>query len=656
MNRLFIVTLLLFSSLFSSTAKNYILTSPDGKISVNVIVDKGVRYSVSYLSESLLIDSPISINIRSHNTLPGEKNSVIKVTTQNVDNPGFAVVPTKYRTFRDKYHELRLHFRKGFSIIFRAYDNGVAYRFVTDFSDGQEAIVESEMLELNFSQCCTAFFPDESPANYLSHFEAKFEELPIEKIENERYGYLPIYLRSPKGTVMVFTETDLSDYPNMVLYGTNGNTLTARFPHVVKKVVETSDRNQKVISTEDYIARTSPSRSYPWRLLTIDRDDASLLNNYLTYQLASECKQKDVDWIRPGKVAWDWWNALNIDGVDFVSGINTDTYKYYIDFASKYALEYIILDEGWSASTTDIKSSNPELNLQEIIEYGRKHNVGVILWTLWGPLNKDIDGILDLYEQWGVKGIKVDFMQRIDQDMVNYYEKVAKCAFDRHMLVDFHGAYKPSGLQRRYPNVLSFEGVRGLESNKWSRDITPEHDLILPFTRMVAGPMDFTPGATLNASEKDFVINFNRPMSQGTRAHQAAMYIVYESPLQMLSDTPSNYYRAPEFTSFISRIPTVWDTTVALDAKIGEYLAIARRQSDKWYVGAMAGHNAHDFSFTLDFLEEGVDYQMESLSDGPNVSRCAIDASFHTQTIHKGDMLTIHLADGGGFAAIITKQ
>jgi alpha-glucosidase len=422
---------------------------------------------------------------------------------------------------------------------------------------------------------------------------------------------------------------------------------------VIKGAQPRGDRGIRITELANYIASTKGTRTYPWRIVSISSDDKQILENNLVYQLSSPNILKDVNWIKPGKVAWDWWNANNIYGVDFKAGLNTETYKYYIDFASAFGLEYIILDEGWSRTTTDVLQARKEIDIEELVRYGASKNVGVILWTLWGPLDKDLDKILDKFMQWGAKGIKVDFMARADQYMVNYYERVADAAAKRKLLVDFHGAYKPVGLNRKYPNVISFEGVRGMENCKWEASITPVHNVTLPFTRMVAGPMDYTPGAMINANKDNFRIVFTEPMSMGTRAHQASMYVLYESPLQMLADNPSNYWRDTAYTSFIASIPTVWDTTIALHAKAGQYLATARRNGNKWYIGAMSDFTKRQFKLPLSFLNNG-NYTMTFIADGANASRHASDYRKDNQIVSKGDTITINLESGGGWAAILT--
>jgi alpha-glucosidase len=507
---------------------------------------------------------------------------------------------------------------------------------------------------MNFSQDVTSYFPEEE--SFISHNERHYVKEKAKDISSSHFCSLPVLFQDPTGVNILFTEADLYDYPCMFLFGSGQNTLKAGFPKQVLDITvpEGADRSEIISKEADCIATVAGTRNFPWRLFYITEKLGDMIENDLVYQLSRPLVLDNTKWIKPGKVSWDWWNANNIYGVDFKAGINTDTYKYYIDFASKFGLQYIILDEGWSKTTTNVLESNSDINIEELVGYGKEKGVGVILWMLWKPLDKDMGNILDQFSKWGVKGIKVDFMQRSDQYMVNYYERVAKEAAKRHLLVDFHGAFKPSGLHRAYPNVLSYEGVKGMENDKWSKEVTPEHDVTLPFTRMVAGPMDFTPGAMLNAQPKDFYPCFDRPMSMGTRCHQIAMYMVYESPLQMMADSPSNYYKESESAEFISRIPTTWDETKVLDAKVGEYIVIARKNGNKWYIGAMTNETEREFQIDLSFLSKG-EHQAEIMQDGVNAYKNAVDYKKVKTTFNSKDKVKINLAPGGGWAAIVSE-
>jgi alpha-glucosidase len=386
-------------------------------------------------------------------------------------------------------------------------------------------------------------------------------------------------------------------------------------------------------------------------VLGIVERDGDLLTNQLVWLLEKPSQVQDTSWIKPGKVAWDWWNYNNVYGVDFKVGVNTQTYKYYIDFAAKYGIPYIILDEGWY-KLGNVLDVVPEINMEELTAYARQKNVGIILWVVWKTLDDQLIPALDQYAKWGIKGIKVDFMQRSDQPVINYYHKVSRETAKRKMLVDFHGDQKSAVMTRTWPNLISTEGVRGLEWSKWSAETEPKHNVTLPFTRMFLGPMDYTPGAMLNAQKASFAPIFNRPMSLGTRCHQLAMYVVYESPLQMLSDSPSNYLREPETMEFLAPVPTEWDETKVLDARIADYVLVARRNGADWYVGAMTDWTPRELEIDFSFLPDGK-FQMEAYQDGTNADRNGSDYKLLKSQVNKGSKLKIQLAPGGGWAARI---
>ena len=634
--------------------KDYIVSSPDHKIQVKVSDGKELSWSVNFNNETILKPSRIAMTVKEINEVFGINVSAQKVNRRSVDEAFEVVVPTKFRKMQDNFNEMTLTFKGGYAVKFRVYNNGAAYRFETSVSS-QKIHIENETVEFNLGGNYSTYWPKESSPNFITHCEGHFDYISVSDIPNQKYAYLPIYLSSASGTKMVIMEADLFDYPNLFLSGTATQKLNGVFPPVIleKKIKEGSDRNEEIVLNAAYIAKTEGKRNFPWRLLIIGPDDKSLLENNLVYQLSTPGVAGDKSWIKPGRISWDWWSTLNIYDVDFEAGVNTRTYKYFIDFAAKYGLEYILLDEGWSAGTWNIREPNKDVDVQELVRYGKTKNVGLVLWALWNPLHEDLEGILDLYKQWGIKGVKIDFMQRNDQEMVNFYENVGKAAFDRQLLVDFHGSFKPSGLHRKYPNVMTYEGVYGLEHNKSSHDISPNHDLILPFTRMVAGPMDYTPGATVNATENDFHMNFIHPMSQGTRAHQGALFIAFESPLQMFADSPSNYYKTSDFTSFIAQIPTVWDETKAIEAEAGKYLTIARRSGSKWFIASLTNWDQRELSVNLNFIGEGK-YKAEILRDGVNANRYGSDFKIETKHVSGGQTLDINMAKGGGWAAILT--
>lgn len=562
-------------------------------------------------------------------------------------------IPLKFKNHSEKYKKIYLAIASqlGFEILFN--EKGFIYRWIINFQDDVKIV--NEHMHFSLADNDISWFPKEE--SLISHYERLYLKKSIDSIQKGAFCSLPVLFEKESGANILYTEAVLYNYPAMFLEKGEGNTFQTKFAKFVleaKDAERGADRNQVITKHADYICNTIGKRTLPWRCFIIAEKDADLLTNTTVFQLSRENKEEDFSWVKPGKVAWDWWNANNITGVDFESGINNETYKYYIDFADEYDLEYIILDEGWSESTTNIMECQRDIDVEELVEYGAERNVGIILWTLWGPLDKDMEEVMSLYESWGVKGVKVDFMQRADQSMVAYYERVAKAAAQHHLLVDFHGAFKPAGLRRAYPNVINYEGLKGLENAKWSKMMTPKHNLTLPFIRMVAGPMDYTPGAMNNAHEENYAIRWDRPMSMGTRCHQVAMYVVYESPLQMLCDNPTNYYKEEESTKFISQIPTTWDETIIFEAKVGEYLLLARRNGNTWYIGGMTV-DAQEFEIDLYFLEEGA-YQVQLMEDGINSDKNAEDYSFAEAQVNKSDKLKVKMNRGGGFAAIITRK
>lgn len=646
---LFLTAVFSFQILYAqNTSKEYEVFSPDGRIKMVIKVDDKISYRVYLESELILANSPFSMTVKEHGILG--KNPGVKNTENNkISEVLYPVVPVKSEEVKNEYNELIINFADNFCVDFRVFNDGTAYRFRTKFKD--KIFIESEEVNFNFTRDYFIYYPEEE--SFFTHSERLYKHIKLSEISSEQKSSIPALVELNNGIKAAITESDLIDYPGLYLSGSNGNSLHGVFPAVALEEKQTRDRDVKVEKRAGYIAETDGSRSYPWRIMIITDSDKKLIESRMVFKLSGENRIKDTSWIQPGKVAWDWWNANNVWGVDFKAGINTGTYKYYIDFASKYGIEYIILDEGWY-KLGDLFDINPDIDMQALLDYAKKKNVGIILWVIWKTLDDQLNEALDLFEKWGVKGIKVDFMQRDDQWMVNYYYKIAEEAAKRHLIVDFHGSYKPAGLHRTYPNVLTREGVKGLENNKWSKLPDPEHNVTLPFTRMLAGPMDYTPGAMINAQEKNFNISFTRPMSLGTRCHQLAMYVVFESPLQMLADSPSNYLKEEECMQFLSAVPTVWEKTIVLDAKVGDYVMIARKNGNAWYIGGMTDWTTRELTVDFSFLDEGR-YTAKIYSDGINADRNACDYKLETKTVRKNMKLNVKLESGGGFAAIIRK-
>lgn len=631
----------------ANAQKRYVLTSPDKQITATITAGDTLTYKVDYKGETILQPSKLMLTFGGLKTF-GVKPKVANAKQTSVDEIIDAVVAQKSSKIADSYNQLTIKFRRGYAIAFRAYNDGIAYRWQTTIKG--EQIVKDELVEFAFSDKAKLWFPEEK--SIYSHQERKYSYINLSEVGPTRFGSTGMLVDLGKAKVYL-SESDLEEYPGMFLRGSASkpNSLIGKFAGYPLEVKSKSDRDEVVTQYADFLAKTAGSRTFPWRLMVITDNDIKLAESMMVYKLASENRIKDPSWIKPGKVAWDWWNDLNIYNTDIKSGVNTETYKYYIDFASKYSLRYIILDEGWY-HLEDVLKVKKEVNIEELISYGKSKNVDIILWVTWKALNEKMDEALAQFEKWGVKGIKVDFMQRDDQKMVEFYYTTASKAAEHKLLVDYHGAYKPTGLQRTFPNVISFEGVYGLEQNKWTDDETVDHNVTLPFIRMVAGPMDFTPGAMLNATKDEFKANWSRPMAYGTRCHQLGMYVIYESPLQMLADSPSNYYHEPAAMDFLSKVPTVWDETRGIDGKVGDFIIMARRSGSQWYIGGMTDWTSRDATIRLDFLPEG-EHTLTLWQDGPNADKAAVDCITKKIKVSKGQTITIPMAKGGGFVGII---
>ena len=648
MKRTLLLALLLVSIAYHSFAKEYKISSPDNKISVTVNVGTDIKWSATREGKEIINNSKIAM-ILADGKILGENAKVRKASVSQLNDIIRPVVANKRSEIPDNCYILTISFVSGFSIEFRAFNDGVAYRFKTSMKD--EITVKNEISELVFPAGSHSWYPLET--SFMSHNERTFIYSSLDTLVKKHLASLPT-LFQVNGVDVLVTESDIEDYPGMWLIGGGSGKMSGTWSKYPDTEKLTRDRDLYVTSTKDFIAKTSGTRTFPWRVFVIAPSDVKLLESDMVYKLAPPNKIEDTKWIKPGHVAWDWWNANNVYGVDFKSGINNETYKYYIDFASKNGIEYIILDEGWYKRGTVLESV-PDINIPELCKYGESKHVGIIVWVVWKTFWDKIDDAVALYENWGIKGVKVDFMQRDDQKVVNFYLEAARKTAEHHLLIDFHGAYKPDGLGRTWPNALTREGVKGMENDKWSRDINPDHDVTIPFTRMVAGPMDYTPGAMINMDRANFTPNFTRPESQGTRAHQVALYVIYESPLQMLSDSPSNYMKEQETTDFIVKIPTVWDDIIGIDGKVGDYLLLARRSGKEWFVGAITDWTGRDMDLDLSFLPSGK-YSIDIFQDGINADRYAGDYKHLKTSVKSGDKMKIHLAPGGGWTARITPE
>ncbi|MGB5436539.1 MAG: glycoside hydrolase family 97 protein [Maribacter sp.] len=655
---LFLLVLMLFSNLMM--AQEIKLSSPDEQLEISLTLTEKISWNAKLKGSNVIDNVVIAMDMgdgRIIGTTPKLRDSKVERVTEKL----MPQVPNKDAVITSEFNQLILDFKDNYQLIFRAYNDGIAYRFIDH--NGKTKNVYSEEMTMSFPTGTSSYFPQEE--SFYSHNERIYLVKQIAEMEEGVFCSLPVMFNTAAAKVLL-TESALIDYPGMFLKKTTGNAMTATFPKYVLKAIpneaSSPDRNQILVEEADYIAKIKGKRSYPWRVFIISDDDRTFVESNLVTQLADTSKIPDADWIKPGQVAWDWYNANNIYGVDFEAGLNMETYKYYIDFAAENGIEYVILDEGWTKSTTEIMEDNENLDVPELIQYAKSKNVAIILWVLWKPLDENPDEILKLYSDWGAVGIKVDFMQRSDQYVVQSYAKIAENAAKYKMMVDYHGAFKPAGVERMWPNIINYEGVKGNENNKWSADINPEHNVTLPFIRMAAGPLDFTPGAMVNMNKVDYETGganfaplFTRPMALGTRAHQVAMYVVYEAPLQMLCESPTIYYKEQETVDFITQIPTVWDETVVLEGAVSDYIVVARRKGTDWYLGAMTDWTARDFELNLSFLGEG-NYDLQAYQDGMNASRNAQDYKLISTTVNQDTKLHPKLSSGGGYAAILKKK
>ncbi|MEP6928002.1 MAG: glycoside hydrolase family 97 protein [Ginsengibacter sp.] len=658
MKKVTAVFFILFTALasFAQQAKLFHLKSPDGRINVTITAHAKINWSVMHDSNVIIAPSSVSLTPGNGEVL-GNNPKIISaktITVNTVINTPFY----KKKSVIDNYNQLTLRCKGDYGIIYRAYNDGVAYRFYTKKKG--EIIITSEEANFNFNNDFNCFVPyvrDFRGVNdqFIQSYEALYTESLLSKVNKDTLGFLPVLIEAGTKRAVIL-EADLEDYPGMFISpnANAGKGFKGVFaPYPLEEFQGGYNHlNTMVSKRAGYIAKVNGSRNFPWRIVVITDNDAALLNNDMVQKLSAPSRITDISWIKPGKVAWDWWNNWNISHVDFRAGINTETYKYYIDFASANKIEYIIMDEGWS-NDLDLMEVSPKINLQEIIDYGKQKNVGVILWASWYAASQKTGEVFSKYAAMGVKGFKIDFMDRDDQKMVASLYEISKKAADYKLLVDYHGMYKPTGMQRAFPNVLNFEGVKGMENVKWTpNDDVPRYDVSIPFIRMVAGPMDYTPGAMRNSVRNNFRPNNSLPVSQGTRCHQLAMYVVFEAPLQMLADNPTAYMREKESTDFISKVPTVFDETIALAGKVAEYVAIARKKDSTWYVGAMSNWDARDVTIDLSFLGAG-NYEAEVFKDGINADRDATDYKREIIKVSSLDKLSVHLSNGGGWAARI---
>lgn len=640
---------LLFAVTSIQAQSGFSLSSPDHTISVDISLKEKIYYTVSFKRERVLEASPLSLNI--DNVVLGANPVIVNAKNTSIDG----VIPTVWgsrKSIKDQYNQLVLDCEGDFSVEFRAYNTGVAYRFVTRLK-GKQVTVKNEEVAFRFNSGISAWMLDSKS------YESNFRLVSLDAMPMNEKGkiFLPLFVQSTSKVKVAITEAGLYDYPSLFLDRGNDyeNFLNGTFEKyaLTTKTGGFSNYSQLADQEADYIATTSGAREYPWRVMVISDDDRTFADCDLVYQLSKPCQLKETDWIKPGKVAWEWWQDYVVEGQKFKGGVNTQTYLYETDFAAKYGLEYILIDWLWT-DKYDLTLFNPDVDIKKIVDYAHSKGVKVIVWCPGHTLHRQLDKALDLFASLGIAGVKADFFGREDQTGIKMYEDIAQATAKRKLLIDFHGATKPTGLSRTYPNVINYEAVAGNEWNKLSSDkATVAHKVMLPFTRGMQGPMDFTPGGMRNL-QSGHNLRYTLPSVHGTRSNEMALYVLYNEPLKMLCDAPSVYEREPEITSFISKIPTVWDETKVLEAKFGEYLVEARKTGDVWYVAGMSGELAKEIIIDFSFLGEG-NYSAQILKDGPNSDRIGTDYLFENVPINKDSKYAINMAHGGGFIVKVSR-
>ena len=643
--------LLIRNASFAVKEKKYVLSSPDGTLKVEISAGNELAYQVMHGNDTILSHSNIGLVLENGTIvgktprITGERRRKIK---DNIESPFY-----RFKEFVATGNELDLKLKGGFGIIFRAYNEGVAYRFYT--TQSSDIIIKEEQAEFNFKEDYTAYLPyttnDKKPMAMA--YQNVYDITPLSKAQ-PKLAFLPVTVDC-SSVKLTLLESDLEAYPDMFVQSQQGKYgLKGVFaPYPAKTDFYPWRKQEYVTETTDFISRSRGSRSYPWRVLAITEKDTDMPVNNLVYALASPNRIGDTSWIKTGKVAWDWWNDWNLKGVPFKAGINMDTYKYYIDFASRNGLEFIVLDEGWYAPKSgDMLTVIPELDLPELIAYGKSKGVEIVLWTVFNVLDSQLEAACKKYADMGIKGFKVDFLDRDDQTAVEMVYRIAEMTARYKLILDLHGIYKPTGINRTYPHIINFESVFGMEEVKWTdiKNNMPLYDVTFPYIRMMAGPVDYTPGAMRNATKADWRAMYYTPASMGTRCHQLAAYIVHDSPFTMLCDAPTNYLNEQECVDFIASLPVEVDSTFIASGELGKYIVTVRKKDVNWYIGGMTNWDERDVQLDFSFLPEGMSYTAVLFKDGVNANKQAEDYRKETIRIDKDSRLTLHLASGGGFA------
>lgn len=628
-------------------AKDYKLSSPNAKLELTVSVEEKLYITVANNGYKLLDKSPVDLIIDQKNLF--QKASVSKIQKRSAENIIIPEVKVKTDQIKEKYNEFTISFKGGHALVMRAYDEGVAYRFKTNYN--KEVIVNNEILNLNLPKATDGFLMQEKSFNSMS--EWPYIPAKVENYKEKDLFSLPCLFKAPNGNFLLVTESDIEDYPGMWMQKQDG-ILQAALSQKVTKTQEGACYNEQTVTERaDYLAQTKGKREYPWRVFIAVDNERELLTNQLVYLLGKPAPKGDYSWIKPGLATLDWWGRRNIFDTDFKGGVNGETQKYFVDFNNRYNIKYFVLDDGWSAPC-DLRETNKDIDLDALKAYAEQKNVGLVYWAHTFALKQDVPGYLDFLKSKGASGIKIDFFNRDDQEAINLMHEIAREALKREIVIDFHGVCKPFGLIRTYPNVLTSEGLIEFEMNGVSDWANPIHHTMLPFIRMVAGPMDFLPGTFNNAQKSEFHMSGNRPVGQGSRAHAIAQVVLYESPITMIPDSPADYLLEDECTKFLTSIPVAWDDIKVVDAKFGEYIVLARRSGDDWFLAAITNWDKRTLNIQLDFLGEG-SYKLDCIKDGVNTEARAIDYVREASSVSKKSVINMNLSTGGGWVGKLSK-
>lgn len=643
-NRIISVIIMLVASLSCYAQKVVTAQSPDGQTCVNVTLSDRIYYDVVSHGETLLKQSMVGMQLRDR-TL-GADPVLKKKSVTSVDETVRPLFPLKFSQVENNYTLLSLEMKGNYAVDFRIYNDGVAFRMRTSLPGEIEVMWENTVIQLA-DECDLVL---QQPGGFKTGCEESYSIVNSSKWRaQDRMTELPVLIMG-KNQKILFSEFDLCSYPGLFLKGNGDNSLTAIQPKNPLKAEDDGDRRQRILKEADYIAKTNGTRTFPWRYMLITQEDGRLAENTMPMRLAQKCQIEDTDWIKPGQTCWDWLNGIPYGpDVTFKGGVNLETYKYFVDFASRNGIPYMLMDEGWALDTRDPYKTNPKVNLPELISYAKSKNVGIFLWLPWLTVEHNMD-LFAKFEEWGIVGTKIDFMDRQDQWMVDFYDRVAKEAAEHHIMVDFHGAFHPSGLEYRYPNILTYEGVRGMEFNG---HCTPKNSIWFPFLRGAVGPMDYTPGPMI-CYQPDYH-HGNRPFCSGvgTKAYHLAAFVLFESHLQMLMDNPCRYDEWPDCRDYITSVPVNWDETRVLAAEAGQYIVMAKRKGEEWFIGGITNDKSREIEVVLDFLPEGKTLQMTTFVDGVNADRMAMDYRMEQTSVDNTTKLQIKMARNGGIAGVI---